>query len=379
MTCNFGLIFGRVSWHGLALRRVTCRATSTVALTEGEDVSITTKLPLFPKRQLPFLHPHDTPLKCWLETLKRKASSERVGLLDLHPHIFGFSVRTDVLYDNVLWQKTYRNINWEHQEDRYERQGGGTKPWPQKGTGRARHSSIRGVQWKGGGVFDGKRAPTSYYYELPKKDRIDGLRGVLTFKYLQGDLHIVDELDLETENPSDLEALALERGWGVSCLMIHESDRIPPNLAVATSQLCNFTVMPFYGFNVFSALKHDTLLMSLAAVNAIEDKLLTHLNANEIIYPRDPPMAWPDPAIKGQFKFKTFEDQDWDIEDRHLQMPFTPKGDGHVTIETTKKGVKSKKKVLDPIPPVPKNKWHRVGEEGRWVYQYEDIETEQQA
>ena len=66
----------------------------------------------------------------------------------------------------------------------------------------------------------------------------------------QGDLHIVDKLDLETDIPEDLEALAVERGWGVSCLMINKDDTIPPNLAVATSQLCNFNVMPVYGFNV---------------------------------------------------------------------------------------------------------------------------------
>ena len=71
----------------------------------------------------------------------------------------------------------------------------------------------------------------------------------------------------------------------------------------------------------YSALKHDALILSLDALNEIESKLLTALNANEINYPRNPPMAWPDPAIKGQFKFKTFEDKDWDIEERFLQVP----------------------------------------------------------
>jgi len=337
--------------------------------------------PVFPDRQLPFLLDDEPPIQCWLETMKRAVDNdtlvERIGFVPLHPHIFAHSVRTDLLWDNVQWQKVYRQVNWEHQEDRYERKGGGRKPWPQKGTGRARHASIRAPQWKGGGVHNGKRAPTSFYYELPLQDRIDGLRGVLTYKYLQGDLHIVDKLDLETDIPEDLEALAVERGWGVSCLMINRDDKIPPNLAVATSQLCNFNVMPVYGFNVYSALKHDTLILSLDALNEIESKLLTALNANEINYPRNPPMAWPDPAIKGQFKFKTFEDKDWDIEERFLQMPFTPKGDGHINVETVEKGVKKTKRVQDPIPPAPKNKWHRVGEEGRWVYQYEDIESEQ--
>jgi len=361
--------------------RTDASALATASSPSSSSSSVTSPYPIFPDRQLPFLGADEPPIKCWLETLKRAGDHEslveRIGFVDLHPHIFAHSVRTDLLWDNVQWQKEYRKVNWEHQEDRHERKGGGCKPWPQKGTGRARHASIRAPQWKGGGVHAGKRAPTSFYYELPLKDRIDGLRGVLTYKYLQGDLHIVDNLDLETDIPEDLEALAVEREWGVSCLMINADDRIPPNLAVATSQLCNFNVMPVYGFNVYSALKHDTLVLSLAALDEIESKLLKALNANEIIYPRSPPMAWPDPAIKGQFKFKTFEDKDWDIEDRHLQMPFTPKGDGHIDVETEEGGVKKTKRVQDPIPPRYHPKWHRVGEEGRWVYQYEDIESEQ--
>ena len=59
------------------------------------------------------------------------------------------------------------------------------------------------------------------------------------------------------------------------------------------------------------------------------------------------------------------------------QMPFTPKGDGHIDVETEEEGVKKTKRVQDPIPPRYHPKWHRLGEEGRWVYQYEDIESEQ--
>ena len=58
-------------------------------------------------------------------------------------------------------------------------------------------------------------------------------------------------------------------------------------------------------------------------------------------------------------------------------MPFTPKGDGHIDVETEEGDVKKTKRVQDPIPPRYHPKWHRVGEEGRWVYQYEDIESEQ--
>ena len=78
--------------------------------------------PIFPQRHLPFLRSDEPPIQCWLETLRRAGDEEslveRVGFVSLHPHIFAHSVRTDLLWDNVQWQKLYRQVNWEHQEDR---------------------------------------------------------------------------------------------------------------------------------------------------------------------------------------------------------------------------------------------------------------------
>uniref|UniRef100_A0A8D0KYY5 Large ribosomal subunit protein uL4m n=1 Tax=Strix occidentalis caurina TaxID=311401 RepID=A0A8D0KYY5_STROC len=103
---------------------------------------------------------------------------------------------------------------------RAEVRGGGRKPWRQKGSGRARHGSIRSPLWRGGGIAHGPRGPTSYYYMLPMKVRVLGLKVALTVKLMQDDLHIVDSLDIPTADPQYLLDLARYRHWGRSVLIV---------------------------------------------------------------------------------------------------------------------------------------------------------------
>lgn len=84
---------------------------------------------------------------------------------------------------------------------RAEMPGGGRKPWPQKGLGKARQSSIRAPHWMGGGVVHGPRGPKSHYFLEPFYQRILGLQTALTVKFHQNDLHIVENLDLPKEDP----------------------------------------------------------------------------------------------------------------------------------------------------------------------------------
>lgn len=103
-----------------------------------------------------------------------------------------------------------------------EVRGGGRKPWPQKGQGRARHGTIRSPLWRGGGVTHGPRGPTSYFYMLPFPDRLNGLRAALSAKLAQDDLQVVDSLDIPNDDPDYLEKLVEERKWGPAVLFIDE-------------------------------------------------------------------------------------------------------------------------------------------------------------
>ncbi|XP_047386111.1 39S ribosomal protein L4, mitochondrial isoform X2 [Sciurus carolinensis] len=187
---------------------------------------------------------HRRPVQAWVESL-RGFEQERVGLAELHPDVFATAPRLDILHQVTTWQKNFKRISYAKTKTRAEVRGGGRKPWPQKGSGRARHGSIRSPIWRGGGIAHGPRGPKSYYYMLPMKVRALGLRVALTVKLAQDDLHIVDSLELPTADPQYLTDLARYRRWGDSVLLvdlIHEE--MPQNIVEATSGLKTFNLIP---------------------------------------------------------------------------------------------------------------------------------------
>ncbi|XP_007488632.1 39S ribosomal protein L4, mitochondrial isoform X2 [Monodelphis domestica] len=174
--------------------------------------------PLLRRCELP-VPVHRTPVQAWVESLQGYEKT-RVGLADLHPDVFAVAPRLDILHDVAMWQKNFKRISYAKTKTRAEVRGGGRKPWRQKGSGRARHGSIRSPIWRGGGVAHGPRGPTSYYYMLPMKVRVLGLKVALTVKLMQDDLHIVDSLELPTSDPRYLLDLVRHRYWGDSVLLV---------------------------------------------------------------------------------------------------------------------------------------------------------------
>lgn len=116
---------------------------------------------------------------------------------------------------------------------------------------------------------------------LPFYTRVLGLTSALSVKLAQDDLHVVNDLEIPTEDPEFIKDLMEKRKWGPSLLMIDTEDIIPQNLAIAVDRLNYVNVMPTYGLNVYSMLKYDTLVMTARAVKYVEEKLLYQLNRND--------------------------------------------------------------------------------------------------
>lgn len=242
------------------------------------------KPPVLRKCDFP-VPPHRRPVQAWVESLK-DFDQERVGLAELHPDVFSVPPRLDILHQVAIWQKNFKRISYAKTKTRAEVRGGGRKPWPQKGSGRARHGSIRSPIWRGGGVAHGPRGPTSYYYMLPMKVRVRGLTVALTVKLTQDNLHIVDSLDLPTADPQYLTELARYRRWGDSVLLVDmEYEDTPQNMVEAASRLKTFTLVPAVGLNVHSMLKHQTLVLTLPALAHLEEKLLWQDSRYTPLYP----------------------------------------------------------------------------------------------
>uniref|UniRef100_A0A1B6MJ38 Large ribosomal subunit protein uL4m n=2 Tax=Graphocephala atropunctata TaxID=36148 RepID=A0A1B6MJ38_9HEMI len=238
------------------------------------------RAPLMLSRQLKHLPKSIKSRPAWVENLDT-LEEQKLGLVDLHPEVWAVMPRVDLISQNVHWQRMYKHVSYKWMPTRAERVGGGRKPWPQKGLGRARHGSIRSPLFLNGGRAHGPRGPKSYFYMLPYFTRVLGLTSTLSVKLTQDDVHIVDSLEIPTDEPQYLEDLVSQRGWGVSVLFVDAPDLMPRNIAVACDKLKHMNLMPAYGLNVFSMLKHETLVLTTAAVDHIEEKLLFALHRTD--------------------------------------------------------------------------------------------------
>ncbi|KAL6449092.1 hypothetical protein ACFW04_000655 [Cataglyphis niger] len=264
------------------LQRTTCQTlnkqycTIVENKTKAEDIT-----PIISKIQYDDeINIYQKPRQVWLENLNT-VEEKKLGLITLHPHVYATAPRIDIIHQNVRWQQMYRWVCYAHTKTRAEVRGGGRKPWPQKGTGRARHGSIRSPLWRGGGVAHGPRSPTTHFYMLPFYTRVAGLTSTLSVKLAQDDLHIVDELEIPTSEPSYMEQLIEKRNWGPSVLFVDSYDIMPINITLATDKIKHINLMPVYGLNVYSMLKHNTLVLTEKAARLIEEKLLYQLHRTD--------------------------------------------------------------------------------------------------
>ncbi|KAK0411488.1 hypothetical protein QR680_005677 [Steinernema hermaphroditum] len=221
--------------------------------------------------------------QAWVTNLC-SVEEEKTGIVDLHPDVFRVAPRLDLLHRNITWQSVYRNVQMTKMLTRAEMTGGGRKPWPQKKTGRAHVGSIRSPQFVHGGFAHGVRGPRTWFYMLPTAIRLKGLCVALTIKHAQNDLVIVDNFESLSSNESQfLRDLADKRNWGYSVLFVDASNEVASNLVEATAPLPSFTVMPVYGLNCFSIMKYETLVLSRAALDVLEERLLHHLHRSSTL------------------------------------------------------------------------------------------------
>lgn len=122
----------------------------------------------------------------------------------------------------------------------------------------------------------GPRGPTSYYYMLPMKVRVLGLKVALSTKLTQGYLEVVDSLDVPSPDPLSLSEQLRLRHWGQSVLLVNLDEEIPENMLKATETLKTVSIIPAIGLNVHSILKHESLVLTLETVRFLEEKLLWH-------------------------------------------------------------------------------------------------------
>lgn len=193
---------------------------------------------------------------------------EVVGEIELADAVFGIEPNRDVLSRVLLNQLGNRRQGTSKAKTRSEVRGGGRKPYRQKGTGRARHGSIRSAQYVGGGIIFGP-APRDYSYTLPKKMRRLALKSALSSKFGSGDLVVVDELKLdEIKTKRMVEFL---RAVGVNKTALLVTGERDVNVERSASNIKGVKTALPNTINVFDILKFDTFVVTEAAIRKVEE------------------------------------------------------------------------------------------------------------
>lgn len=191
------------------------------------------------------------------------------GTVALSDAIFGLEPREDILQRVVRWQLARRQQGTHQSQTRADVSRTGAKMYRQKGTGRARHSSARVPQFRGGGKAHGPVA-RDHAHDLPKKVRALGLRHALSAKAKASSLIVVDELALAEGKTKALAANIAALGLG-NALVIGGAE-IDANFRRAASNIPGIDVLPVHGINVYDILRRGTLVLSRAAVDALQER-----------------------------------------------------------------------------------------------------------
>jgi large subunit ribosomal protein L4 len=191
------------------------------------------------------------------------------GKVKLSDAIFGLEPRDDILQRVVRWQLAKKQQGTHQAKGRADIARTGAKMYKQKGTGRARHSSARAPQFRGGGKAHGPVA-RSHEHDLPKKVRALGLKHALSAKAKAESIIVVDELAIK-----DGKTKALVESFaklGLTNALIIGGAEVETGFRRAASNLINIDVLPVQGINVYDILRRNTLVLSKAAVEALEER-----------------------------------------------------------------------------------------------------------
>jgi large subunit ribosomal protein L4 len=203
-------------------------------------------------------------MKVKVQTLDAKSG----GDIELNDAIFGIEPRADILHRVVTWQLEKRRGTARAARERSDVARTGKKFGRQKGGGTARHGDRRAPIFIGGGKAHGPRV-RDFNPSLNKKVRALGLKMALSSKARDGKLIVMDSLDVQEAKTKALKDQLGKLGFGKTALVI-DGDALNIGFAKASSNLREINLLPAIGANVYDILKHETLVLTRAAVEKLE-------------------------------------------------------------------------------------------------------------
>jgi len=191
------------------------------------------------------------------------------GQVSLSDAIFGLDPREDILARMVRYQLAKKQQGTHKTKSRSEIARTGAKMFKQKGTGRARHHSARAPQFRGGGRAHGP-VVRSHEHDLPKKVRALALRHALSAKLKSEDLIVIDNLVASEAKTKAL--VGMFASLGLTNVLFIGGAELDSNFKLAAQNIPNVDVLPVQGINVYDILRRGKLVLSKAAVEALEER-----------------------------------------------------------------------------------------------------------
>jgi large subunit ribosomal protein L4 len=202
-----------------------------------------------------------------MDLVVRNLEGAEAGTISVSDEIFGLEPRADILQRVVRWQLAKRQAGTHKTKGRSEIARTGKKMYRQKGTGRARHGSARVPQFRGGGRAFGP-VVRSHAHDLPKKVRALGLRHALSAKARGNAILVIESAAIAAAKTKALkEHLA---SLGLANALIVDGAEVEQNFALAARNIPQIDVLPVQGINVYDILRRETLVLTRAALAALE-------------------------------------------------------------------------------------------------------------
>lgn len=195
-------------------------------------------------------------------------NGEVVGDIELNDDIFGIDPNKTVVHLAVVNQLANLRQGTQSTKTKSEVRGGGRKPWRQKGTGRARHGSIRSAQWVKGGIALGPK-PRSYRYTIPRKVKRLALKSALSSKVNTNDIMVLDSLNFDSIKTKQMAKVLDNLKVTTSALFVLDSknetvEKSARNIPGIKTALVNT-------INVFDILKYNKFIITRDAVSKVEE------------------------------------------------------------------------------------------------------------
>ena len=196
---------------------------------------------------------------------------KKVKDITLNESVFGIEPNDTVIYDAIRVATSNARQGTHSVKTRAEVSGGGRKPWRQKGTGRARQGSTRAPHWIHGGVAFGPQTDKNYTLKMNRKERRLALKSALSYKVLDNELIVLDELKLASAKTKEMKDILANLNVERNILVV--VDELDENLILAARNLENVLLLQADEINTMDIVSAHVLIATEAAIKSVEEAL----------------------------------------------------------------------------------------------------------